>query len=74
MARPLTALHSRTADQQAVACAFDLLTRDGDDLRHRPLIERKSALGKLLIHSRGGTSNMPKGTVTNYSRPFANSG
>jgi bifunctional non-homologous end joining protein LigD len=55
MARPLTAtLHSRTADQQAVACAFDLLMRDGDDLRRRPLIERKSALGKLLIRSRGG--------------------
>ena len=28
--------------------------RDGDDLRRRPLIERKSALGKLLIRSRGG--------------------
>jgi bifunctional non-homologous end joining protein LigD len=28
--------------------------RDGDDLRRRPLIERKSALGKLLIASRGG--------------------
>src|SRR3974390_69662 len=39
---------------QAVACAFDLLMRDGTDLRRRPLIERKSALGKLLIRSRGG--------------------
>ena len=47
-------LHSRTADQEAVACAFDLLMRDGDDLRRRPLIERKAALGKLLIRSRGG--------------------
>ena len=47
-------LHSRTADQQAVACAFDLLMRDGDDLRRRPLIERKAALGKLLFRSRGG--------------------
>jgi bifunctional non-homologous end joining protein LigD len=47
-------LHSRTADQQAVACAFDLLMRDGDDLRRRPLIERKTALGKLLIRSRSG--------------------
>jgi bifunctional non-homologous end joining protein LigD len=28
--------------------------RDGDDLRRRPLIERKAALGKLLIRSRGG--------------------
>ena len=47
-------LHSRTADQEAVACAFDLLMRDDDDLRRRPLIERKAALGKLLIRSRGG--------------------
>ena len=47
-------LHNRTADQEAVACAFDLLMRDGDDLRRRPLIERKAALGKLLIRSRGG--------------------
>jgi bifunctional non-homologous end joining protein LigD len=47
-------LHSRTADQLAVPCAFDLLMRDGDDLRRRPLIERKAALGKLLIRSRGG--------------------
>jgi ATP-dependent DNA ligase len=36
-------LHSRTADQLAVACAFDLLMRNGDDIRRRPLIERKSA-------------------------------
>jgi bifunctional non-homologous end joining protein LigD len=47
-------LHSRTADHLAVACAFDLLMRDGDDLRRQPLRERKLALGKLLIRSRGG--------------------
>ena len=47
-------LHSRTADKLAVACAFDLLMRDGDDLRRQQLIERKAALGKLLIRSRGG--------------------
>jgi len=28
--------------------------RDGDDLRRKPLIERKTALGKLLLRSRGG--------------------
>jgi bifunctional non-homologous end joining protein LigD len=47
-------LHSRTADKEAVACAFDLLMRDGDDLRRRPLVERKAALGKLLFRSRDG--------------------
>jgi bifunctional non-homologous end joining protein LigD len=34
--------------------AFDLLMHDGDDLRRRPFRERKLALGKLLIRSRGG--------------------
>jgi bifunctional non-homologous end joining protein LigD len=47
-------LHGRTADHIAVACAFDLLAFNGDDLRRRPLLERKSALAKLLIRSRGG--------------------
>jgi bifunctional non-homologous end joining protein LigD len=43
-----------TADQFAVACAFDLLMLNGDDLRRRPLVDRKSALARLLIRSRGG--------------------
>ena len=37
------ALHSRTMDHVAVACAFDLLMLDGDDLRRKPLSERKAA-------------------------------
>src|SRR5262245_24771766 len=45
-------LHGRTADHLAVACAFDLFMYD--DLRRQPLRERKFALGKLLIRSRGG--------------------
>jgi len=47
-------LHGRTSDHLAVACAFDLLMHDGDDLRRRPFRERKLALAKLLIRSRGG--------------------
>jgi ATP-dependent DNA ligase len=47
-------LHSRTADHQAVACAFDLLVHDGDDLRRQPFRGRKLALSKLLIRSRDG--------------------
>jgi bifunctional non-homologous end joining protein LigD len=42
------ALHSRRADRLAVACAFDLLMLNGDDLRRRPLVERKAALRKFL--------------------------
>jgi len=47
-------LHSGVADDCAIALGFDLLMRDGDDLRRRPLVERKAALAKLLIRSRGG--------------------
>jgi hypothetical protein len=34
-------LHSRWFEQEAIACAFDLLKLDGDDLRRRPLAERR---------------------------------
>jgi ATP-dependent DNA ligase len=37
------ALHSRTADENAVALAFDLLLA-GEDIRRQPLIERKKEL------------------------------
>ena len=47
-------LHNRSNDDAALALGFDLLALDGDDLRKRPLIERKAALSKLLIRSRGG--------------------
>ena len=47
-------LHKRGNDDAALAFAFDLLVLDGDDLRKRPLLERKSALARLLIRSRGG--------------------
>ena len=41
-------LHGRTADHLAVACAFDLMMLDGDDLRRKLLVERKAALRQLL--------------------------
>jgi bifunctional non-homologous end joining protein LigD len=47
-------LHSRAADDLAVACVFDLLMHNGDDLRRRPFRERKLALSKLLMRSRDG--------------------
>jgi bifunctional non-homologous end joining protein LigD len=37
------ALHSRVNDKGASACAFDLLMVNGDDLRRKPYVERKSA-------------------------------
>jgi bifunctional non-homologous end joining protein LigD len=48
------ALHARSADNLAIACAFDLLMLNGDDLCGKPLAERKAALRKLLRRSGGG--------------------
>jgi ATP-dependent DNA ligase len=45
------ALHSRVNDKSA-SVAFDLLMVNGDDLRRKPYVERKSALRKLLRHRR----------------------
>jgi bifunctional non-homologous end joining protein LigD len=47
------ALHSRIADEKAVALAFDLLL-SGEDIRQQPLIERKTALKWMLRKSREG--------------------
>jgi bifunctional non-homologous end joining protein LigD len=38
----------------AVLFAFDLIERDGKDLRDRPFIERKAALARLLRGSEAG--------------------
>jgi len=47
------ALYGRTADDDAVACAFDLLV-SGDDIRRQPLLERKNALRWVLRKSGDG--------------------
>ena len=47
------ALHSRVRDHAAVACAFDLMMLDGDDLRRKPFTDRKAALRKLLRRTKG---------------------
>jgi ATP-dependent DNA ligase len=47
------ALHSRTADENAVALAFDLLLA-GEDIRRQPLIERKKELRWVLRNARDG--------------------
>ena len=39
-------------DHAAVACAFDLMMLDGDDLGRKPLSERKAALRKLLFRTK----------------------
>ena len=47
-------LHGRCFDHLAVACAFDLLMLNGDDLRRKAFAERKAALRKLLKHEPDG--------------------
>ena len=49
-----TALHSRVMDHTAVACAFDLMMLDGDDLRRKSFVERKAVLRKVLRRTKGG--------------------
>jgi len=46
-------LHSRIADERAIALAFDLLL-SGDDIRRQQLIERKNALRWVLRKAREG--------------------
>ena len=41
-------------DHSAIACAFDLLMLDGDDLRRKSFFERKAALRKVLRRAKGG--------------------
>jgi bifunctional non-homologous end joining protein LigD len=47
------ALHSRLNDDKASACAFDLLTLNGEDFHRKPYVERKAALRKPLRRGRG---------------------
>ena len=66
------ALHSRTADEKAVALAFDLLV-SGDDIRRKPLFERKATL-KWVLRERAvafSTSTIPRATERNCLPPFA---
>jgi len=42
------ALRSQHRDHETVLVAFDLIERDGEDLRDLPLIERKRRLGRLI--------------------------
>ena len=47
------ALRTRAGGEQASLVAFDLLSLDGDDLRQRPLEERREALAQLVAEVDG---------------------
>jgi len=47
-------LRRREAARTAVLYAFDLIGRDGEDLRDRPFLDRKAALARLLRDTEAG--------------------
>lgn len=48
------ALYTRADDAAVLAYAFDLMMRDGEDLRNLPWLERRRTLRKLLGRDRAG--------------------
>jgi hypothetical protein len=66
-------LHSRCFEHEAIACAFDLLRLDGDDLRRLPLSDRGGEAAEAP------SVGQPMGiqcveTAAKCTRPPANSG
>src|SRR5215813_9960619 len=47
-------LRRREAAHMAILYAFDLIEHDGEDLRGRPFLDRKAALGRLLRDTEAG--------------------
>jgi bifunctional non-homologous end joining protein LigD len=47
-------LRRREAARTAILYAFDLIERDGEDLRDRPFLDRKAALARLLCDTGAG--------------------
>ena len=47
-------LSGREAARTAILYAFDLIERDGEDLRHLPFLDRKAALARLLRNTKAG--------------------
>jgi bifunctional non-homologous end joining protein LigD len=47
-------LSRREAARTAILYAFDLIERDGEDLRNLPFLDRKAALARLLRNTKAG--------------------
>jgi hypothetical protein len=52
-------LRRREAADTAILYAFDLIERDGEDMRNRPFLERKAALARLLRNTEQQVSIRP---------------
>ncbi|MFZ0069621.1 MAG: hypothetical protein WAK90_25960 [Pseudolabrys sp.] len=66
-------LHSRCFDQVAIACAFDLLMLNGDDMRRNPLPNARQPWAGCYSAPvmASNMSNMPKGMATGCLPPPA---
>src|SRR5262249_3426726 len=51
---PFDELRRREAADAAILYAFDLIERDGEDMRNRPFLDRKAALARLLCNAEAG--------------------
>jgi bifunctional non-homologous end joining protein LigD len=59
-----TALRSRNGEKRAVLVAYDLLELDGQDIRRKPLQDRKRDLARLLRPAKGkGAQRIASGIV-----------
>ena len=47
-------IHSKQYDREVSLVAFDLLELDGEEVRRRPLLDRKARLAKLIAKVRDG--------------------
>ena len=47
-------IHSKQYDREVSLVAFDLLELDGEEVRRRPLLDRKARLAKLVAKVRDG--------------------
>ena len=52
--QPPDLIRYRQYDSAAVLCAFDLIELDGEDLRQKPIEERKHALANVLFRELDG--------------------
>jgi hypothetical protein len=71
-------LSCHEAARTAILYAFDLIEHYGDDMRNRPFLDRKAALGRLLREAmvgmrfeirRGGNVNVPRMRVVRTIDP-----
>jgi hypothetical protein len=62
-------LRRREAAHKAILYAFDLIERDGEDLRDLPFLDLEAALARLLRNTEAGRNRCPRGSVSFSAAP-----